>query len=186
MRKHVYKCFLLPDYEKEEQYLTEMHRSGWRLVDARVFHYIFEQCEPEEVVYRLDYPEQNETWQKNDGAYQQMFADYGWEYLAQVNGFYYFRKPASTVYDADNEIFCDNSSRLTMIKRIINTRLLPIWIIFLCIVIPNVIRAVNSGFGDDVIGHAFCFFWGMMFGIYTYIFVRCFIGFRKLKQKYDT
>lgn len=186
MRKHVYKCFLLPDYEKEEQYLAEMHRSGWRLVSAKPFHYIFEQSQPEEIVYRLDYPEHNENRSLSDGEYIQLFSDYGWEYLAKLNGFYYFRKPASTATDADNEIFCDTSSRLDMIRRIINTRLVPIWIIFLSCVIPNAIRSVNGDWGDSAWDHAFSFFWGFMFGVYTVILLRCFIGFQKLKKKYDT
>jgi hypothetical protein len=44
------------DHKKEEIYLREMHKSGWKFVRVSglgVYH--FEECEPEDVVYQLDY-----------------------------------------------------------------------------------------------------------------------------------
>lgn len=48
--------FFLPDFEKEEHYLAEQHRQGWKFQKNKFgFFYIFEKCQPEEVIYQLDF-----------------------------------------------------------------------------------------------------------------------------------
>ena len=50
------KFFTIMEHEKEELYLREKHKQGWKLVKAKgVGKYFFEECEPEDVVYQLDY-----------------------------------------------------------------------------------------------------------------------------------
>ena len=54
--KTVLKLFTIPEYEKEEKFLGEMHAKGWileRITLPGFYHFI--QCEPEEVKYQLDY-----------------------------------------------------------------------------------------------------------------------------------
>ena len=87
----VWKYFTIFAYEKEQEYLRKMHRAGWKFVRVGGFGlYHFEECEPEDVIYQLDYNPQR-TEQKEE--YIQMFADCGWEYLQDYAGYSYFRSP---------------------------------------------------------------------------------------------
>ena len=108
--KRVRKTFTVMSYEKEEQFLTEMAAKGWRFVDTNGWVYTFERCEPEQVVYRLDY---SGLALNERSDYYAMFRDYGWEYLQDINGFSYFRKPAEGAAPEDLEIFSDGDSLQT-------------------------------------------------------------------------
>ena len=82
-KKITFKYFSIAEYEKEEAYLRKMHQQGWKLVKISLRYlyvraYIFEKCQPEDVIYRTDYD------QTGGDAYIQMFADCGWEYLMRV------------------------------------------------------------------------------------------------------
>ena len=177
--------FLLPDYEKEEEYLRQMHNDGWRFTHVTlpgIYH--FEKCEPEDVVYRIDFNPQPADKKRE---YLRMFEDYGWEYLQDLNEFSYFRKPADAENEAENEIFSDNLSRLDMMKRVCAKRLIPITVIFLCCVLPNVTNLTRllsseptlSFFEGILIGLVFA-----LFGLYIGILTHCVVGFRRLSKKY--
>lgn len=91
--KTEYRYFAIPEWEKEERYLQERHRSGWRFTKATgLGRYHFEKCEPQDVVYQLDY---NQEGIAHKEEYVQMFRDCGWEYLQDFYGYSYFRKPVS-------------------------------------------------------------------------------------------
>ncbi|WP_295215714.1 DUF2812 domain-containing protein [Ruminococcus sp.] len=176
--KTMIRFFTIADYEEEEQFLREQHRKGWKLVRfiAPCF-YRFEVCEPEDVVYRLDFREKN----ADRDVYLQMFSDYGWECCQSFAEWDYFRKKASEV-EINPEIFSDNASKLELIRRVIRKRLLPLGIIFLFCVIPNTIRAVSGEFGKWY--SAFSIFWFVMFVLYLWILGHSTCQFRKLKRKY--
>lgn len=74
-----FRYFTIFNHKKEEDYLIEKHKSGWkftRVSGLGVYH--FEKCEPKDVVYQLDYnPQTKDTKQE----YLQMFADCGWDYI---------------------------------------------------------------------------------------------------------
>lgn len=55
-----------------------------------------------------------------------MFRDCGWEYLQNFVGYSYFRKAASDMDGTEEEIFCDDASRLDMIKRVFSQRMVPL------------------------------------------------------------
>lgn len=93
MHKTKFRFFTIADYEEEEIWLREQHKNGLRFVKMTPPGlFIFEECPPEDVIYRLDY--KNGSQNKD---YIQMFSDYGWEYLDECVGWMYFRKPASEV-----------------------------------------------------------------------------------------
>lgn len=142
MTKRECKWFTISQYEEEAVYLREMHKQGWRLTKVTFpCFYTFEQCAPEDVVYQLDY---NQEGIQQKAEYRQMFADCGWEYMFDFVGYSYFRKPAAAM-QGEEEIFCDDESRLEMLKRVIVGRLLPLLILFCGVVIPqlmmNLMRA---------------------------------------------
>lgn len=160
------KFFTIADYGEEERWLEEEHRNGWRLVKLipPVF-FIFEETKPEECVYQLDYKNKKIT-----DDYLQMFEDYGWEYAGACLGWYYFRKPANEVgSDEDKKIFSDNESKIEMISHIFITRMIPLLILFVTVIIPNLIILSSSrnSFGKYLFGLNI-----VLFTIYLYIFIR--------------
>ena len=128
------KLFTIFEYEKEQDYLREMHRSGWKLVRVRgVGVYHFEKCTPEDVVYQLDY---NEDGRAHKDEYVKMFEDCGWEYIQDFAGYSYFRK-AVTEDGAPEEIFCDEESRFQMMQRVMRGRMVPLLMIFFAVLLPQ-------------------------------------------------
>ncbi len=135
--KKEWKFFSIWGYEKEQEYLRNMHKRGWKLVGITgigVYH--FEKCEPQDVIYQLDY---NKEGLEHKEEYVKMFEDCGWEYLQDFADYSYFRKPASEMAGSE-EIFCDDSSRLQMMDRVFKGRVLPLLILFSCVLIPCLIR----------------------------------------------
>ena len=174
-----WKFFTLCDYENEEAYLIKMHQQGWKLVEPALGCYTFERCEPEEYVYRLDFAAEYQDRE----AYLQMFRDYGWEYLGEINDFTYFRKKEIDENDANNEIFSDNESRIQMISKILRWKMVPILLLFLCAMGPMIIRVFS---GDIPFSHFVCGTYGFLFTLYVVFFTYNCIGFTRLKKKYHS
>ena len=129
--KKEYRYFSITDYVKEQEYLQQRHREGWKFVKVTgcgIYH--FEECQPEEVVYQLDYNQESAAHKEE---YIKMFADCGWEHLQEFAGYSYFRKKAAEM-DGDEEIFCDDASRLAMMERVYKGRILPLVSIFFSLI----------------------------------------------------
>lgn len=107
------RFFFLPDFEKEENYLAEEHRKGWKFQKNRMgFLFVFEKCPPEDKVYQLDVRHRGQ----DKIGYIQMFADYGWEYVGDCYQFSYFRKSRLM---GETEIYSDRRGKLDRIGRLI-------------------------------------------------------------------
>lgn len=133
--KTEFRFFTIPEWKKEENYLREQHKNGWEFINVTFIGlYHFKKCEPQDVIYQLDYNPESIT-QKDE--YIQMFRDCGWEYLQNFFGYSYFRKPASEM-DGAEEIFCDDASRLDMMKRVFKQRMTPLLCIFFLVIIPQI------------------------------------------------
>lgn len=171
----LFRWFTISDYEQEEEFLREQHNQGYELVRFVLpgFYY-FKKCEPKNVVYRLDYPN-NKGVAK--GEYLRFFQDYGWEYLFDVSGWSYFRKDAGD--GEDMELFSDNASRVALAEKVFKTRMLPILVIFLLCVVPQFFMSISN------IRTGFFTFWAVFFLIYVYLIVHCGLGLLRLKQKYS-
>ncbi len=137
--KKTLKFFNVCEYEDEQEYLTQMHRNGWKLVKVSGFCvYHFEQCTPENVIYQLDY---NPEGQAKQAEYIKMFNDCGWEYLQDYMGYSYFRKAASET-DGEEAIFCDESSRMQLLERVARGRIVPMIILFIGILLPQLVSCI--------------------------------------------
>lgn len=139
--KKFFRYFSIFEYEKEEKYLREMHKSGWRFLKVTglgVYH--FEKCIPADVIYQLDY---NKEGLEQKDEYLRMFSDCGWEHIQEYAGYSYFRKPAAEM-NGDEEIFCDNESKLQMMERVLKGRMLPLLIIFFCCLVPQFVINIFS------------------------------------------
>lgn len=139
------RIFTIADWEKEEKYLQKRHREGWKFVKVSIpGFYHFVKCKPEDVVYQLDY---NENGLRHKDAYVQMFRECGWEYIQDFGGYSYFRKPVSHMQGKE-QIFCDDQSRLDMMRRVFAGRYLPIFIILVLLILPNLIGQLRSPDAD--------------------------------------
>ena len=147
-KKIVYRIFTIADYEREALYFREMHAKGWKLrkvgysILLFAVKYTFEKCQPEQVSYQLDfYPmEKSER-----SSYLQLFKDCGWEHITDFNSFSYFRKAHSEIEsDTEFEIYNDATGKLSMIKRILIMRMLPILLLFLAL-LPVLSKFVSGG-----------------------------------------
>jgi len=132
--KKQFKWFTIFEYEKEQDYLRDMHKQGWKFVKVTGFGmYHFEECQPQDVVYQLDY---NQEGLSHKDEYLRMFSDCGWEYLQDYAGYSYFRKAVSENGIAE-EIFCDDESRLQMMERVMKGRMVPLLAIFFALLLPQ-------------------------------------------------
>ena len=133
-KKVVYRICTIADYDREALYLREMHAQGWKLKEVSYSNlvvavkYTFEKCQPEQVVYQLDFYPMKKS---ERASYLQLFKDCGWEHITGFNGFSYFRKPYSQIEsDAEFEIYNDAAGKLAVVKRILTMRMLPILLLF--------------------------------------------------------
>ena len=173
--KKEFRWFSITEYEKEAEYLRQRHKEGWKFKNV-IFPgiYTFEKCEPQDVIYQLDY---NPDGVRNQSEYVQMFEDCGWEYLKEFMGYTYFRKPADQMVKEEN-IFCDDQSRLELMSRIFQGRMIPLIGIF-AILLYNLYRNISDP--------AWTIIFGVLTGLYIVVFLQFaikYISFRNriLKQ----
>lgn len=173
--------FTVPEWEKEEKWLKEHHQRGWKLVNATVpGFYRFEQCEPEDVVYQLDY---NQEGMNNIREYIQLFRDCGWEYVTDMVGYAYFRKPASEMVE-DEGIFCDDESKMDMIKRVFKGRISILIVLFLCCILPQILQ-IGRWAEEGASGAVVCALIGFVFGMYVVLFIQFAIKYRQTKKRLE-
>ena len=189
-KKVVYRICTIADYDREALYLREMHAQGWKLKEVSYSNlvvavkYTFEKCQPEQVVYQLDFYPMKKS---ERASYLQLFKDCGWEHITGFNGFSYFRKPYSQIEsDAEFEIYNDAAGKLAVVKRILTMRMLPILLLFSTL-LPVFLKLL-SGRGS--------FSWGMFLIVsidgtllivftiqISYIFWRLFQKWKELSDK---
>ena len=175
-RKAVFNYFSIMDYEKEQEYLWRMHAEGWRFTGITfpvIYH--FERCVPEKVIYQLDY---NQEGIAHKEEYVQMFRDCGWEYLMDYVGYSYFRRPADRM-SGDEGIFCDDSSRLDMMQRVFKGRMIPLFIIFFAVIIPQLVILYSQ---RGPVGFMFISY-TVLFLIYMLIFISFGIKYYQFKNR---
>ena len=51
--KAQFRIFTIVDLDKEEEYLHEMHLKGWRYRTSCFGFFYFDQCQPEDIIYRI-------------------------------------------------------------------------------------------------------------------------------------
>lgn len=175
--KTEFRFFTIFQWKEEEKYLREQHKNGWEFISFTfIGFYHFKKCEPADVVYQLDYNPESVT---NKDEYLQMFRDCGWEYLQNAFGYSYFRKPVAEMDGSEEEIFCDDDSRLDMMKRVFKQRMIPLLWIFFLIIIPQIfIQSLFDRTANHILTITFCF----LFGFYLALFALFAIQYRKYYQ----
>lgn len=113
------KVFFITDFNHQARYLSDMHKKGWKLVKISwSLFYHFEKCEPEDVVYQVDF---KESKNKDRESYLRMYEDYGWEFVTSCQSFIIFRKLAKF---GGLELYGDRESKLEFVKTIFQRRYL--------------------------------------------------------------
>ncbi len=136
------RFFNIVQWKQEQDYLRSQHNNGWKFKKLDwLCCYHFERCEPEDVKYQLDF---NPDGVNHKSEYVQLFSDCGWEYMQDYVGYSYFRKPVAQMQNQDEEIFCDDTSRLDMMKRVFKGRIIPLIFMFLCVILPQIFVQNNT------------------------------------------
>jgi hypothetical protein len=170
--KKEFRIFTIVNHKEEEQYLRQQHNAGWKFIKVTgIGTYCFEKCQPEDVVYQLDY---NREASSDKAEYLGMFADCGWDYIQEFFGYSYFRKRAADM-NGEEEIFCDDSSRLAMMERVFKGRLVPLLGIFFAVLLPQFLSNLSGG------NYGIALFLGSFLALYIVIFV--YFAIRYYQQK---
>lgn len=172
--KKQFKWFTIFEYEKEQDYLREMHKSGWKFVKVKgLGMYYFEKCVPQDVVYQLDY---NKDGLSHKEEYLKMFDDCGWEYIQDYAGYSYFRKSVAEDGVAE-EIFCDEESRFQMMQRVMKGRMLPLLLLFFATLLPLFLISLLSTHNYFIAS-----FVGGVLVMYLVIFATYFVKYNQYKN----
>ncbi|MBI5293994.1 MAG: DUF2812 domain-containing protein [Chloroflexi bacterium] len=166
----LFRWFWAWDDEKEEAWLRGMAQKGWHFKSVSLpGNYTFEQGEPGDFVYRLDYF----TEKKDILNYLQIFQDAGWEYMGEMNGWQYFRKHA--VAGEELDIYSDNESKAKKYQRIL--------FILVAILPILMINVINLNKMTDSFAQALTFFFFVFLIFYSYAIVKLGLRVTALKRK---
>ena len=173
------RVFTIADFKEEEVWLREMARQGLHLLRMTPpLVYVFEKGEPRDVIYRLDFTNNDEG-----GDYARMLGEFGWENCGKCMGWIYWRRDAAALAnEAEGELFSDDASRLEMVKKVVQTRMLPLLLIFFCCVLPNLARALSG----ELYGNGFfLWFFGIMTALYLWLFIHCGGKLRRMRRELE-
>lgn len=157
-------------HEKEEKaFLEEMSLKGYRLCKLGIFKYYFEECEPENRIYEADF----RTFDKmSKEEYLQLYLDSGWEFDAQISGWYMFSRINDGVHTSlfnDKPTLKQKYKRLLMFLGLLG---LPVYY-YALIILPN-LESELSGFYS-----IFRLFYTILVPIHLFALVRIYFLYRK-------
>ena len=94
--KAQFRMFTILDLDKVEEYLHEMHLKGWRYRTGRFGFFYFDQCQPEDIIYRI----YDSRFLKKYKHELQDFRNRGWE-LIETGSCSILRKSSSDLLPED-------------------------------------------------------------------------------------
>lgn len=115
MTKTMRRLYWMWQYEKEEQWLSDMSRQGWQLKEVAFGRYRFEQAPAETYIYRLEYLSEHKDAPKSK-AYLDFLKDTGVEVAGNLHNWVYLRRPATM---GPFEIYSDPASRIAHVQRML-------------------------------------------------------------------
>lgn len=110
-----FRMFTIFDLDKVEDYLHEMHLKGWKFKSNCFGFFYFEQCRPDDVIYRV----WNTSYLRKNEVDLQSFKDRGWEFVGNCS-YTVFRKATCDV-DLNDQSFVDNRLRWADVKSRLRT-----------------------------------------------------------------
>ena len=156
--------------DKEEAWLREMANQGLHLKSVGIPGiYTFEQGNPRDVAYRLDYPDTSKDYE----SYLQLFRDAGWEHIGQMSGWQYFCK--EVVGGEAPEIFTDEESKAKKYKRVM---------VFVLMLMPIlIISLTNLNERSGTFYRIFSFLMAFFILFFSYALFRLWRRIEELKKK---
>ena len=91
-----FRIFTILDLDKEEEYLHEMHLKGWKCRRSRFGLFYFDQCKPDDTIYRI----YDSRFLKKHQHELQDFRNRGWE-LIEAGSCSILRKSSSDLLPED-------------------------------------------------------------------------------------
>ncbi|MFS9156188.1 DUF2812 domain-containing protein [Streptococcus infantis] len=160
-----FRMFTIVDLDKVEDYLHEMHLKGWKYKANRLGFFYFEQCQPDDVIYRV----WNTSYLRKNEVDLQSLKDRGWE-LVERCPYSVFRKATCDL--VSNGQFCtDSRLRWEGVKSGFRT----------CTVsMSGGLVACMSLFRESLSQSFF-----IIFVLYAFLFSYLIYGYFRLKRKYQ-
>ena len=105
-----FRMFTIFDLDRVEDYLHEMHLKGWKFKSNRFGFFYFEQCRPDDVIYRV----WNTSYLRKNEVDLQSIKDREWEFVENCS-YSVFRKATGDIVSNDQS-FIDNRLRWEGVK----------------------------------------------------------------------
>ncbi|PKO01085.1 MAG: hypothetical protein CVU42_01165 [Chloroflexi bacterium HGW-Chloroflexi-4] len=155
--------------DKVEVWLREMSKQGWHFKSAGFpASFNFEQGEPGDYTYRLDYFVNRKDIQN----YLQLFHDAGWLYLGEMGGWQYFCQKG--LIGEEQEIYSDKESK---------TKKYLVLLLYMIIFFPILFTFILllSRMTNDLV-QAFTFIMAVLMSVYVYAMVQLLRRISKLRK----
>lgn len=105
INKKQFRIFTIVDLDKEEEYLHEMHLKGWKYRTSRFGFFYFDQCQPDDVIYRI----YDSRFLKKYKYELQDFRDRGWEWIE--TGFCSILRKSSSDLLSEDQVYISKGLR---------------------------------------------------------------------------
>ena len=159
-----FRIFTIVDLDKEEEYLHEMHLKGWRYRTSRFGFFYFDQCQPEDIIYRI----YDSRFLKKYKHELQDFRNRGWE-LIETGSCSILRKSSSDLLPED-QVYMSKTLRWEVMRYRLRS----------CTAAFSGGLVVCMSLFREELSQSFF----VIFALYAFIISYPFYGFFRLRRKY--
>ena len=162
--KAQFRIFTIVDLDKEEEYLHEMHLKGWRYRTSRFGFFYFDQCQPEDIIYRI----YDSRFLKKYKHELQDLRNRGWE-LIETGSCSILRKSSSDLLPED-QVYMSKTLRWEVMRYRLRS----------CTAAFSGGLVVCMSLFREELSQSFF----VIFALYAFIISYLFYGFFRLRRKY--
>ncbi|VTS72710.1 DUF2812 domain-containing protein [Streptococcus australis] len=160
-----FRIFTIIDFDKEEEYLHEMHLKGWKYSRNRFGFFYFYQCQPDDVIYRIS----DSRFLKKYKYELQDFRNRDWE-LIETGSCSILRKSSSDLLPEDQVYMSRGLKWEVVISRIRS-----------CITTISAGLVICMSLFRENLSQSFF----VIFALYAFMISYLIYGFFRLKRKYQ-
>ena len=159
-----FRIFTIVDLDKKEEYLHEMHLKGWRYRTSRFGLFYFDQCQPDDVIYRI----YNSRFLKKYKHELQDFRARGWE-LIGAGSCSILRKSSSNLLPED-QVYMAKGLRWEVMRNRLRS---------CAVAFSGGLVICMSSFREELSQSFF-----VIFALYAFMISYLIYGYFRLKSKY--
>ena len=159
-----FRIFTILNLDKEEEYLHEMHLKGWKYRTSRFGFFYFDQCQPEDIIYRI----YDSRFLKKYKHELQDFRNRGWE-LIETGSCSILRKSSSDLLPED-QVYMSETLRWEVMRYRLRS----------CTAAFSGGLVVCMSLFREELSQSFF----VIFVLYAFIISYLFYGFFRLRRKY--